>query len=305
MRKFFLFILVFSLPTLVLAQRWKAYRYEVHFGLGAANFLGELGGANQIGTNYFRDLEIKETRFAAMVGLRFKINEYLAIKTNLSYGKVAGDDKLTKEFYRRWRNLNFKSNIYEFSTNLEASFMKEQVGHRYRLRGIKGQRGFEMYTYGFVGVGVFYFNPKGLYNGTWIDLQPLGTEGQGVYLTRKPYSRFQVCMPIGFGFKYTIDRRWGVGLEYGLRKTWTDYIDDVSTTYVDPTQLKAGPGGEQAAIMANRSNGGNLVPPGDPYYNVTSAGQQRGDPTDHDSYMFAIFSVNYKLRTGRNNLPKF
>lgn len=296
MRKALISLFIILIPALAFSQRWKAYRYEITYGLGASNFLGELGGANQIGTNYFRDLEFTQTRFAATVGVRYKLNEYLASKTNISYGKVAGNDNLTKEFYRNYRNLNFKSNIYEFATNIEASFMKEQVGHRYRLRGIRGQRGFEMYTYAFMGIGVFYFNPRALYNGQWYELQPLGTEGQGLIPTRKTYSRFQMCIPIGFGFKYTIDRRWGLGLEYGLRKTFTDYIDDVSSTYYDNDAIKANHG-PVAAALADRSN--QSLP------FVTASGQQRGDPRDHDSYMFAIISVNYKLRTGRNNLPKF
>ena len=277
-------------------QRWKAYRSEVHIGAGATNFLGELGGADQIGTDYFKDLELNQTRLAISAGVRYKLTQMFALNTHLSYGKISGDDALTKEFFRNYRNLNFKSNIYEINTNLEFSFIREQVGARYRLRGVRGQRGFEMSAYGFVGIGLFYFDPKGQIDGEWVKLRPLNTEGQGLTSTRKKYSNFQLAIPIGIGFKYSFDRRWGIGLEYGIRKTFTDYMDDASKTYYDNGDLFLQKGALSAA-MADKSSKDF------PY--ITAAGEQRGDPRDKDAYMFAVISINYKLRTGRSAFPMF
>ncbi len=278
-----------------LKNRWKAMRAEVHFGIGATNFLGELGGANQIGTHYFKDFEFSQTRLALSAGYRYKISSSVAINTSLSYGQVAGNDNLTTEFFRSYRNLSFKSDIFELGSNFEFSIIKDQVGHRYRLKGVRGQRGFEMASYVFIGIGVFHFNPKAQLaeGGSYVDLQPLGTEGQGVVATREKYSRLQMAFPIGIGFKYTLDRRWGIGLEYGLRYTFTDYIDDVSKTYVDPS-LFTDP---VAKTLADRSDHS--------YYYITSPGAQRGDPRHKDAYMFAIFNINYKLRTGRTVYPLF
>lgn len=299
-----LYTLVFTLVILVpqfadaqrYKQRWKAYRSEVHIGAGATNFLGELGGADQIGTDYFKDLELNQTRLAISAGLRYKLSQMFALNTHLSYGKVSGDDDLTKEFFRNYRNLNFKSNIYELNSNLEFSFIREQTGARYRLKGVRGQRAFEMSAYGFVGVGLFYFDPKGEIDGEWVRLRPLNTEGQGLSSTRKKYSNFQFAIPLGIGFKYSFDRRWGIGLEYGIRKTFTDYIDDASKTYYDNGELFLQKGALSAA-MADKSTKDF------PY--ITAAGEQRGDPRDKDSYMFAIISINYKLRTGRSSFPMF
>ncbi len=300
-----LLLLCFALPQLADAQRryksrksskWKAYRYEFSMGLGVSNFLGDLGGADQIGTNYLKDLEFNQTRFAATLGMRYKLTEYFALKGNLTYGQVSGEDNTTEEFYRNYRNLSFKSPIYEASLNFEASFMREQFGHRYRLRGVRGQRGYEMYLYGFAGIGVFHFDPKAFYNGKWYRLQPLGTEGQGLVPSREEYSLVQLCVPLGFGFKYTFDRRWGVGLEYGLRKTFTDYIDDVSRTYYDNDLLREKKGA-LAAALADRSDHSRPE--------ITAGGQQRGDPRDKDSYMFAIISLNYKILSGRDSRPRF
>ena len=297
MKKIVLLILTALLlaPAISEAQRWKRQRYEFSFGLGISNFLGELGGANQIGTNYFRDLEWSLTRMAASVGLRYKLSNYFALKSHLTYGRITGDDKLTTEYFRNYRNLNFFSDIYEFNVNFEGAFQQEQVGHRYRLSKVRGMKGYELYTYAFVGVGVFYFDPKTTYKGTTIRLQPLGTEGQGLIPSRNRYSLVQLCIPVGIGFKYTIDRTWGVGLELGIRKTFTDYIDDVSTTYFDFNNYPNA--NQDAAALSDRSNQSDPV--------VTTPGEQRGDPRDKDSYMFGIFSINYKLKNGRNNLPRF
>lgn len=297
---YILFVIGLLLPGIVSAQRyrqrWKSYRSEIHFGVGPSNFLGELGGADQIGTNYFKDLEFSETRLAISAGLRYKLSQMFSLNTHLTYGKVSGSDNLTKEFFRNYRNLDFKTNIWEANTNLEFAFIREQVGHRYRLKGVRGQRGFEMSAYGFVGVGVFYFNPKGSYGDQFVKLQSLGTEGQGISSTRKKYSKVQLCIPLGIGFKYSFDRRWGIGLEYGIRKTFTDYIDDASKTYYDNNAILA-QSGAVAAAMADKSDKEF------PY--ITAAGQQRGDPRDKDTYMFAIISINYKIRTGRSAFPMF
>ena len=277
-------------------KKWKAYRIEYTIGLGASNFLGELGGANQIGTHAFRDLELSQTRYAADVGFRYKISQTFALHTKFTYGKLVGDDKLTTEFFRNYRNLSFRTSIYELSENLELSFLKDQVGHRYRLRGVRGIKNVEISAYGFIGVGVFYFNPKGKLDDKWYALQPLGTEGQGTVASRKRYKRIQACVPIGLGIKYAIDRNWSIGLEFGLRYTFTDYIDDVSKTYAeldDPT----------AAALADKSHENDIY--GNQYNYITQPGQQRGDPRYNDAYMFALFNLNYKIKTGRVNYPMF
>jgi hypothetical protein len=298
MKKAVLILLSFIilLPALSEGQRWKRQRYEFSIGAGITNFLGELGGANQIGTHYFKDLEWSMTRLAVAVGLRYKLSEYFALKTHLTYGRVAGDDKLTEEFFRNYRNLNFYSDIYEFNINFEGAFQQEQIGHRYRLRKVRGLRGYELYTYAFIGAGVFHMDPKTNYNGSAIRLQPLGTEGQGLIASRPKYSLFQFCIPIGIGFKYTIDRSWGVGLELGLRKTFTDYIDDVSTTFFD---FASYPGlyDPITPFIADRSN--RTKP------EITAPGAQRGDNRENDSYLFAIFSINYKISAGRGFIPRF
>lgn len=298
---FLLLLIPFVANSQISRKRWKAYRIEFDFGVGASNFLGELGGANQVGTHALRDLELSQSRLAFSGGMRYRIAQWFALHPRITYGKVAGDDKLTTEFFRNYRNLNFKSNILEVAVTGELSFIKEQMGRRYRLRGVRGIRNIEISAYGFAGIGAFYFNPKGELNGKFYALQPLGTEGQGAIETRKKYKRIQVCVPLGLGFKYAIDRNWSVGLELGLRHTFTDYIDDVSKTYVDPSLLQR-ENGQLSPLLADKSRPGEYIPD---YTYISEAGQHRGDPRHNDSYLFAIFSLNYRLKTGRVNYPMF
>ena len=289
------------------AQRWKRMRYEICYGLGASNFLGELGGADQLGTNGFKDLEFTMTRYVLSGGIRYKLTKWLALKGAINIGMLRGDDLTTQEQSRQYRNLSFRSPIYELAIQIEPSVIKEQAGARYRLRGVKGRKWMAINTYPFIGIAGFYMNPKAQYQGKWFALQPLATEGQGKFPTREKYSRFQIAVPIGIGFKYGFNRRWSVALEYGLRKTFTDYIDDVSTTYVHADFIREdSPNAEAAVALANPADGG-LGEDG-AFPKKTSPGQQRGDPRDNDAYMFAIFSLNYKfrkLRKRRRSRPKF
>ena len=131
---FVLFLLVLLIPSLSSAQRWKRIRKELSFGIGASNFLGELGGANRVGTNFYRDLEFVATRPVLSIGFRYKISQWLALKSSLTYARIIGNDKWTKEFHRNYRNLSFRSPIVELSTQIEPSIIKEKVGSRYRIR---------------------------------------------------------------------------------------------------------------------------------------------------------------------------
>ena len=299
-KKLFVFLLLITIVSAGYSQRsarWKRMRYEIFYGVGGTNFLGELGGANQKGTNFMRDFEISMTRPLLSFGMRYKFLEKLAGKAMLTFGILRGDDKTTNETFRSYRNLNFYSPLVEFEVQGEYSLTRERIGHRYNLRRVRGVKGFKVNTYVFIGLAGFWFNPQGKdADGKWHSLQPLGTEGQGIAPTREKYSRISIAIPYGIGFKYGLTRRWSIGLEFGVRKTFTDYIDDVSTSYYDNNKIKE-VNGDVAAYLADPSNGDN---PG-----WTAGGQQRGDPSDKDAYMFMIINLTYKLRASRGGLPKF
>ena len=298
----FLFIADFTSAQIKKSTRWKRFRYELIYGIGASNFLGELGGANDIGTNYYKDLEISMTQPALSIGMRYRIHENKSVQVALTYGILKGDDKLTNETFRSNRNLHFRSTIIELSSQFEYSILSERLGHKYDLRKVKGLLGYKLNTYFFLGVAGFYFNPQAKWekedggDGNWHALQPLGTEGQGLVPTRKKYSRIQVSIPFGIGVKYEIHRKWFAGLQFGMRKTFTDYIDDVSTSYYDKDLIEEARG-EEAAHFSDPSDGSHP--------NWTSANQQRGDAYDKDSYMFLTVTFIRKIRTSKKGLPKF
>jgi opacity protein-like surface antigen len=305
MRKILIATLLLTLPVLVNAQNWKFFRNEIFFGIGASNFLGELGGADQIGTNGIKDLEFSMTRPALQAGYRFKASRYFGIRANLSYARLNGDDATTSEEARFYRNLSFKSPLIEFSAILEYFPFSEKMGHLYRLKGAKGSKNGYFSPYVFGGIGGIWFNPKAELDGTWHALQPLGTEGQYVPGSGKePYKKISLAVPVGVGVKYALNRQWSISFEVGMRKTFTDYIDDVSGNYWHNAEIQQHSGNVAAALAdrnPNPANGFTGVLIGqDGIENFT----QRGDPSDNDAYMFAIFSIHYKLLKGRINLPK-
>jgi opacity protein-like surface antigen len=281
--------------------RHKKY-IEYIGGIGAANFLGEVGGADQIGTNFLKDLNFSATRPSLQLAYRFKFEKRWAVKAGFYYQRVTGADSLTTEIYRNNRNLSFRSNIFELSSQLEFYLTKgEQPGKRYKIRGAKGwtQSFVTIQVYTFMGVGAFYYNPKAKYNGKMVALQPLGTEGQGFPGQPDKYSRISVAIPFGLGLKQNITKNWTVGIEVAGRKTYTDYIDDVSNTYYDNERIRK----ERGNTAADLADPKLYKIPGEVIgYKVDykggdqgGAGQQRGDVRDRDAYMFVNITVGYKV----------
>jgi hypothetical protein len=299
-RLFLVHILLLFTAIGSFSQQWMFLRNEVYFGLGASNFLGELGGANDIGSNGLRDLEFNMTRPTVTAGYRFIINPTFSFRAAFTQGFVGGDDALTQERYRNNRNLNFKSGITELTANIEFYPFSERFEHYYHTRGVRGRKNKYLSPYFTIGIGAFYFNPKGRYQGTWHNLHPLRTEGQGLAGGPAPYKRIAFCFPVGIGVKYSIDKHWSVGFEMAGRKTTTDYIDDVSGSYYDPAALaQINP---MSPLLADPNTG---QVPGATSPNADGTGAQRGDPSDNDSYMFAILSVHYRFLKYRMHLPKY
>ena len=192
-------------------------------------------------------------------------------------GHVRADDARSTTPSQIQRNLSFRSHIIEFATVLEFNFFPYEIGNPETPAT----------PYIFLGAAISRFNPKAEFNGVWYPLQPLQTEGQGsvAFPERKNYNLITGAFPFGLGIKFHAVGRLGVSLEWGLRKTFTDYLDDVSTTYVDPDLLFA-TNGDLSAILADRS----LVNPG-----AVNTGRQRGNPSTKDWYSFAGLTLTYKL----------
>ena len=279
---------------------WKKYRKEVSVQLGASQFLGDLGGLNKVGTDYsLADLEFSMTRPAASIAYRYKFAKNFNVHASFNYLLVSGDDKLTLEPFRNNRNLNFKSNIFEAAVRAEVSLFNNKTKHRYSIKNTlsRRQKGQKWEYIAFIGIGAFYFDPKGKHpvTGDWISLYPLRTEGQGLPGAPKKYSRFSISIPMGVAARVVIKREWSVGIEFNYRKTFTDYIDDVSTQYYPDRQLQASTYGINSVIMADPSLG---TIPTATMPNADGTGAQRGDK-EKDSFIGVQVTVGRFIKSKR------
>ena len=293
-------------PIFIISQgyynryEYRRKRNEISFGGGASNFLGELGGRDMVGSNFLWDLEFAKTSYVGQFSYVYYAQAKVAIRANLCYAKVSGDDALTNEYFRHNRNLNFESNIIEGAVMLEIHLKNERSGNRYNLRspagrylGVKSSIGLGVYT--FVGVGGFYFNPYGhAPSGQKYALKPLSTEGQGLPGGAMAYSNVSGCIPLGFGVRKAFFGDAGIKVEASYRFTFTDYIDDVSTVYYNNDVLKQ-VYGQAAGTMADPSLGITFIDGANNISTHTETGMQRGDPSDDDGYLFATVSVYKKF----------
>lgn len=276
---------------------WKTHRGELTFGLGVTNFLGELGGRDKAGSPFIWDLEFSQTKPALSFGYRYFLRERFSVRTHLTYGVLSGNDNLTSEAYRNNRNLSFRSNVFEGQLVFELHPFLEELGHMHDLRGVKGEKSSRMGFYLFAGIGAFHYDPKAQFNGEWVQLRPLNTEGQGLSDDApQPYGQVGICIPMGVGLRKAFTKYITGGVELQYTKTFTDYIDDVSGVYFDNARLHA-LRGPAAAFLAD-PNLGEIA-------GQTAAGQQRGDPDDNDAYLFLKFNVHYKLYKYKSNNKKY
>lgn len=261
------------------SRNWSMNKHEIFFAIGGTQFLGDLGGRNQIGTQKsLADIDFNSTRIGGGLGYRFRFHPRFATSTQLYFGLLDGKDSNTDEIIRRSRNLSFRSPLLELSQRLEFILLaNEKVGARYKIRGLKGMRPKSDLLYIFSGISGFYFNPQTQINGEWTNLRPLRTEGQGLPGGAEEYGPINFAIPFGIGFKLGIGNFWRIGMEVSYNKTFTDYLDDVSTDYYDPSVLAAEVG-DDAVYAAN---------PAIENHGWFTEGMQRGNPNDKDAYLFA------------------
>src|SRR5258708_4399297 len=257
-------------------------KVEIGLGLGPLFFLGDLGGSRGIGRTFVKDVDFPLTKLCKGVFLTITPNEWLGFRVAANIGVLEGDDKQAPnkggdEVTRLQRNLSFKSNLLEGYVAAEfypSVFIEQYDGLLGKLR-----------PYGVIGVGVYHFNPKAQDdNGTWVALQPLHTEGEGFaeYPDRKVYKLTQMEIPMGFGFKYYVKENMFIGMEVLHRKLFTDYVDDVSTTYIDPALFDKYLTPQNAAIARRLNYRGTYS------WNTRPSavvGEKRGDPTRNEAFI--------------------
>lgn len=220
----------------------------------------------------------KDTRLGGGLVFRHNITDRLALRLQGLYGNLQAYDSNSSDSLQVLRNLHFRSRLFELSGLFEINF--------FQYRTYKGGRKWTPFM--FAGLGYFRANPQAQLDDTWYDLQPLGTEGQGTSVRpgSETYKVDQFCIPFGAGLKFNLGRI-DVQVEYGLRRTYTDYIDDVSGTYVD-NDILAFENGPLSAALADRS-GLNAIP------GFSNAGRARGDSNTRDWYNYTGLSITYVI----------
>lgn len=237
------------------------------------------------GSQYFGDLNerwgFKTISPAYGAYVRKHLNYYIALKGCINYTNVGYDDKYNDAPYSKQRNLNFKSNIFEVTAQAEFNFFKF----------ITGDYSHRLTPYLTGGLGVFYYNPYTEYKGVKYYLREMGTEGQNAGYDNRKYSNFSMCVPIGGGIKFWLRPGINLSIEIADRLTFTDYLDDVSTTYVGASKFPKISVANPSLALQDRSGELNS---GD---QLGRAGKQRGNPSSKDQYLMAIFSLSWHFTT--------
>lgn len=254
----------------MLAPLFTQAQWNVNIFGGFANYIGDLQSS---------PYTTQQAHLAAGAGIQYDFNPHISLLTNLTYGKVGASDVYSTEADLRARNLSFETNIGEW--NLLAE---------YNLFSLLSHK---VTPYVFAGVAVYHFNPYAYDStGRKVFLRPLSTEGEGLpqYPGSKPYPLTQLAIPFGGGIKFRVSDRITLAYEIGLRKLFTDYLDDVSGRYVDEaTLLQAkGPEAVEMAYRGNELEGGAAYP---------AAGTVRGDPKRKDWYYMSGLRVTIALNT--------
>lgn len=240
----------------------RAQRSEVGVGAGVSFYLGDLNPKK-----VFYD-----SRACASLFYRYNINTRWAFRFSGSYGRIMAHDA----DFDNPRNLNFRNDLGEIAAMMEVNFVNFFTGSE--------QHRFTPYLA--FGAALCFSNPQGLYtkdgSSRWVALRPLHTEGQGLsQYNVKEYSLTQFAIPFGLGFKVSISQHVALGIEWVMRWTVTDYLDDVSGNYVLPGVLMS-EYGEEAAYFADPTNSHQV-------------GSQRGDKSSFDWYSFTMFTVSIRL----------
>jgi hypothetical protein len=260
---------------------------ELGTSFGVMNSLTDLGGKKGIGKNFIKDLNWENAKLSYGVYVIAMYQNKIGLRLEGTFGEVNGADSILKNvktstFGRYERNLSFKSKISDFQLALEI--------HPLMFKNFDDKYPPSLSPYGVIGVGYYSFDPQAKLNGQWYSLQPLHTEGQGFreYPTRAEYKLSQLNISAGLGVKYEINSMFNARLEVNRRFLTTDYLDDVSTNYIDPNTFYTNNLPQNLTAIAQQlyNRKGELNPS-----DGTNIGDQRGDPKDND----AFFTIQLKV----------
>lgn len=257
------------------------------------NCLTDLGGNKGRGKKFLKDLNTSNSRPCFSVHFSALYEQLIGIRLEGTIGSVRADDAILNKDHpasrqRHLRNLHFRSRIQELVMMAEFHPLALFLYKRPFLS-----------PYLLAGTGVFHFSPEAEYKGTWVRLHPLRTEGQGFpeYPDRKKYSLTQINIPVGIGLKYEISAILNIRLELLYRILTTDYLDDVSRSYIDPALFYRNMTPATAALATRFGDRRSEL---DPLF-LSHPGDKRGSPGNNDAY----FSVSLKFGVVLNRKKRY
>ena len=274
--------------------------FEIGGSVALMNCLTDIGGRKGIGKKFVKDLNIGNTQMAGSLYGSVLYKNKIGVRLEGTFGQIKAYDSILKKVRstvngRYERNLSFRSKISEFAITTE-------IHPLFFFTNWENKEGdpprFSPYIV--AGIGFFSFNPQGKLGNNWVDLQPLSTEGQGFaeYPDRKVYKLSQMSYPIGMGIKYELSSMFNVRAEMVVRLTSTDYLDDASTYYVDPSVFSNHFSGNKLRNALLLSDRGAEM---DPTHKTLIWGE-RGNPRNNDSYM--TFNIKIGLVLGRERVKR-
>lgn len=259
------------LSNSTLAQGSFSRPYQPYLGynitLASSHFLSDLGGKNADGSHGPEDLDIASTRYALGTGIFFHTRSGFSIITDVNFARLYGDDKEAKSS-RTKRNLHVRTDIFETIVKVEYTFNRSGI-------------------YLNLGGGLCFFKPKAQLDGTWYDLRPLGTEGQNIDPEKSVYKKYTPIIPFGVGKKFELNNNMSIAIDCSLRKSFSDYLNDVSTKYYDRETI-----GDHSGDVAKQlsSRAGAYAP------THAEPGSIRGNPNFNDNYFFIGFKLSSRLQ---------
>ena len=270
--------------------------FELGASVGVMNCLTDVGGRQGLGRAFVKDLNVGNTQLNGGIYLNALYKYAIGLRLEGTFGSVKAYDSILKPVKatsqgRYERSLQFKSKITEISLLAEFHILYIFKSFLYEDDLNIDDEPPRFSPYLAAGIGYFSFDPQAMLNGTWVSLQPLSTEGQGFaeYPQRKPYDLNQWNFNLGAGVKYELSPKVNLRLELITRSLQTDYLDDLSTRYINPNLFSKYFTGTQLtqALALNDRRSRN-----DPNYPISpTGGQRRGDPKDNDAY----FTFNFKM----------
>ena len=278
LKKLFLISVLFILSLFPLSAQ---FFLEYGGSLGVANYLGDIGGNDGTRKDFVSDMKLAKTRQALNGYVRYKIKRYIFLKSELNYLRIAGDDKLTTNVDRNARNLSFVNDMIDLNFQGQFVFFEDMdLGADYRFR--LGMRCFIG-----TGVGFFYSEPKTRFKGEMVKLRPLQTEGV-------KYSAFGLSVPLTLGVHFTYKKKHRFGWELCWRKTFTDYLDDISKGYGDPSKMS--PLGVELSNRTDELSIPVALANNYGYDPIMNPKNIRGNTADFDNYVTMCFTYGYVIR---------